>query len=93
MSFADDLSKARDERTPVMALRPHVDGSMDDVVVKDVEMFRAEQMDTGTLWMACYFRNGERITFHVQAQRKNDLRYDVGEMPEEWVDWDKERRS
>jgi hypothetical protein len=88
-SFGSALALARSERIPAMALRPHSDdGSMDDVVVKDVETFRAEQLDDGLLWMACYFRNGERITFNVFANRKNNLTYDVGELPERWIDLD-----
>lgn len=74
-----------------MALRRHRDGTMDDTVVYDVQCFRAEQLDSGYLWMACYFPNGERITFNVNANRKNDLSYDVGEMPDKWIDRDQQK--
>lgn len=76
------------ERMPVMALRRHDDGTMDDVVVEDVETVHFEQLSGGHLWLCCYFRNGERVTFDVDARRKNDLVYDVGEMPDDWIDWD-----
>jgi len=46
---ADDLS------TPArLALRRRADGSLDDVVVRDVQMFRAEMLDEGRLWLCCY---------------------------------------
>lgn len=41
---------------------------MDDIVVKDVEMFRAEQMDAGSWWVACYLRDcEERICWNVSS--------------------------
>ncbi len=94
-SFALDLAKARDERIPRMALRPHHEfkDEMDDIVVKDVEMFRAEQMDDDHWWMCCYFRNGERVTFGVYRERKPArVSVHVTEEPPEWIDIDKERR-
>lgn len=66
---------------------------MDDVVVEDVEMFRAEQMDDGHLWLCCYFRNGERVTFGAHAEKKGLLHFDVVETPPEWIDWDERRRN
>jgi hypothetical protein len=96
--LSDDLERARRDALPVMALRRHPDGSMDDVVCDDVERFRAEQLDDDCLWLACYFRNGERVTFNVCAERQRGRRpallvYDVGEMPERWVDWDRRQRG
>lgn len=51
-------------------------GELDDVVVKDVSMFRAEMMDDKSLWMCCYFPDsGERISFWVRAtKRKGQMR-------------------
>lgn len=81
--------EASERPLPQMALRRHDDGTMDDVAVKDVEMFRAEQLDSGLLWLCCYLRNGERVTFNVHARcRPKRLEYDVGEMPRDWVDID-----
>lgn len=56
-----------------IALRPDREDSdlLDDVVVKDVSMFRAEMMDDRSLWMCCYFPGtDERLTFHVQATKR-----------------------
>lgn len=46
MNFGADLDRARAERIPVMALRPdhRFPDEMDDIVVKDAKMFRAEAM-------------------------------------------------
>ena len=54
---------------PEMALRPYHDDPdrLDDVVVKNVAMFRAEMMDDGDLWMACYFDSGEDLHFRAVA--------------------------
>lgn len=55
---------------PRMALRPYHDDPerLDDVVVEDVAMFRAEMMDDGHLWMACYFdKNGTAPDLHFSV--------------------------
>ena len=54
---------------PRMALRPYHDDPerLDDVVVKDVAMFRAEMMDDGALWMACHFADPEADDLHFWA--------------------------
>jgi len=54
---------------PRMSLR----GSpLDDVVIEQVEMFRAEMLDEQTLWLACYLTGtgvpGDRIAFEVRAR-------------------------
>jgi hypothetical protein len=80
---------------PVMALRPEVDGAevtcgtlMDDIVVEDVTTFRAEAMDTDSFWVCCYLKNGERITWHVNAHaRPKRLTWEIGELPD-YIDWD-----
>lgn len=68
-----------------MALRATSDGALDDVVVQDVSMFRAEMLDEGRLWLACYLPNsgvdGDRVTFEVTAQ-DGRLAFEVVEMPE-----------
>jgi hypothetical protein len=90
-SFADDLAKAKSERIPVMALRPdhRFPDEMDDIVVKDVTMFRAEAMDDDVWWMACYFANGEQVTFNVGlASKPKRVVVSVTEKPPEWVDLD-----
>lgn len=87
MTFGEELNAMRHGQAPAMALRYHDDGSLDDVVVKDVTMFRAEQLDNGLLWLCCYFANGERVTFDVRAGR-GPLVYQEGEMPNDWTDID-----
>lgn len=86
----DAISRARIERTPVMALRPdnHGPDLLDDVVVKDVEMFRAEAMYDDVWWMCCYLANGERVTFHVVAT-DGALQVSATEKPSEWIDMDR----
>lgn len=69
------------ERLPRIALRNDHAGRLDDVVVKDVEMFRAEMMSDKSLWMACYLTNGERITWHVSHRGRVPLEFDVSEVP------------
>jgi hypothetical protein len=65
---------------------------LDDVVVKGVEMFRAEILDAKTLWLCCYLPNGERITWHVHSSRGR-VEFEVGEKPDVYVDFDAERRG
>lgn len=88
-SFEAALEQARKDRIPVMALRHDSEG-LDDVVVETPRMFRAEMMDRDALWMACYFDNGEQVTFWVTAH-KGRLNFSVTEEPPEWRDWDKLR--
>ena len=55
-----------------LALRPdHRDPELlDDVVVTNVSMFRAEMMSDKQLWMACYFPDSdERVTFWVTVNK------------------------
>jgi len=80
--------------TPAMALRPdsRFPDEMDDIVVKDVEMFRAEAMDDDAWWMCCYFANGERVSFHVGlAAKPKRVVISVTETPPVWTDIDAER--
>ncbi len=86
-TLAADLAAERAVRKPVMALRYDSHG-LDDVVVKDVETFRAEMMDDDDLWLCCYFRNGERVTFSAFARKRGCLEFSVGEMPDDWEDFD-----
>lgn len=54
-----------------IALRPDYEHPtwLDDVVVKDVETFRAEDMGDWW-WLCCYFRDGSRITWHIARKGK-----------------------
>jgi hypothetical protein len=91
--FASHLTQARNERTPRMALRPdhNFPEALDDIVVEDVTMFRAEAMSDTLWWMACDFRNGERISFHVHIDAKpKRISVSAGEMPTKWIDIDEE---
>jgi hypothetical protein len=47
-----------------IALR-HDDLGLDDVVVKDVAMFRMERMDNDHVWLACYLADGQDIVFDL----------------------------
>lgn len=58
------------QNRPFIALRPNQTGQLDDVVVEQVEMFRAEQMDTNLWWLCCYLKNGERITWYMKHTNK-----------------------
>lgn len=48
---------------------------LDDIVVNDVPMFRAEQMDRNVWWVCCYLDNDthDRIAWDVRA-KSNPLR-------------------
>lgn len=66
---------------PRIALRPDHKGRLDDTVVRGVTMFRAEVMDTDSLWMCCYLSgepDHDRIAFWVRGK---GLRYRVSEYP------------
>lgn len=64
-----------------IALRNDAKDRLDDVVVKDVSMFRAEMMSTKELWLCCYFPGtNERVTFWVRA-KGGRLEFDVTEQP------------
>lgn len=79
---------------PRMALRPHheFEREMDDIVVNDVEMFRAEQMSDDSWFMCCYFANGDRVAFGVHREKKPPrVAVYVTEEPESWVDIDEEK--
>jgi hypothetical protein len=82
------------EPLPEIALRDDPDGVLDDVVVKGVEMFRAEMMDDRTLWLCCYLTNGERITWGVHSPRK-PLVMATQEMPMAgtFIDFDAKRKQ
>jgi hypothetical protein len=91
----DELREARGD-LPTMALRPdhRFPDEMDDIVVNDVKMFRAEAMDDDAWWMACYFANGEEVRFWVGIG-KNPKRIvvSVTDKPAQWIDWDKRDAS
>lgn len=57
------------ERYYQIALRNDSLG-LDDVVVKDVEMFRMERMDTDHVWLCCYLTDGQRIAFSMWSEGK-----------------------
>ena len=76
-----------------IALRPDEQGAkvdestlLDDIVVNDVPMFRAEQMTRSSWWVACYLNGNDRICWNVQARGKPlRLEWTVSEWPEEPV--------
>ena len=63
-----------------IALR-HDDLGLDDVVVKDVEVFRMERMDDDYVWLCCYLADGQRIDFdlHLHDKRKKTIVYKARE--------------
>lgn len=76
-----------------IALRPDVHGAdpmnhrtlLDDIVVMRPYMFRAEQMDTSSWWVACYLDNesGDRICWDLRAHaRPKHLSWTTSEFPE-----------
>jgi hypothetical protein len=41
---------------------------LDDIVVKDVAMFRMERMDEDHVWLACYLTDGQEIVFSLWCE-------------------------
>jgi len=74
--------RAKDE--PRLALRHNAAGTLADVVVRDVSMFRAEVVSDRTLWLCCYLPGTgvehDRVTFWVEA-RRGRLTFGVSEWP------------
>lgn len=67
-----------------IALRPDGNGMTDDVVVRDVKMFRAEMMDDGALWMCCYLDDEceQRIDFWISTStRRSKLLLQTTDVP------------
>lgn len=54
----------RRRRDYQIALRDDLIG-LDDIVVKDVAMFRMERMDEDYVWLACYLTDGQEIVFDL----------------------------
>lgn len=72
------------ERGYRIALRPDGDGLLDDIVIKDVSMFRAERMTNTTWWIACYLDNdlGDEISWNATARsRPMRLEWTVQDWP------------
>jgi hypothetical protein len=53
-------------------------GELDDVAISDVEMFRLEYMDTGSVWIRLYMRDGKDHVFWLNSSRaiKGDYHLD-----------------
>jgi hypothetical protein len=51
---------------------------LDDVVVKDVAMFRMERMDDDYVWFACYLTDGQEIVFDLWLD-KSIIKYKARE--------------
>jgi hypothetical protein len=89
-TFKAALARAKRRRQPVIALRPDhtfID-ELDDVVVCNVQTFRAEAMDTDMWWMECTFANGEALTFHVTIGRKPKRLVVTATSVPAHLDWD-----
>lgn len=41
---------------------------LDDVVVKDVEMFRMERMDDSHVWLCCYLADRQRLDIDLWVE-------------------------
>jgi hypothetical protein len=64
-----------------IALR-HDDLGLDDIVVKDVAMFRMERMDNDLVWIACYLADGQEIVFDLWREGET-IKYTVrGPLPD-----------
>lgn len=61
-----------------IALR-HDSRGLDDVVVKDVAMFRMERMGGSYVWLACYLRDGQEIVFDLHADKRGLVTYSARE--------------
>ena len=61
------------------------DTLLDDIVVRNVAMFRAEAMDDGEWWVCCYLGEevgDERITWSVTAKcRPRRIEWNTTEYP------------
>lgn len=86
--------RRREARRPVavaawpyrVALRPDDSDALDDVVVCDVSMFRAELMSDRDMWLCCYLpgtgTEHDRVAFAVRAVGKHArLEFSVTEHP------------
>ena len=56
------------------------DLGLDDVVVKDVAMFRMERMDNDYVWLACYLTDGQDIHFDLWVE-DGVVKYKARELP------------
>lgn len=86
-----------------IALRPDGEGEdpmdpetlLDDIVVRDVSMFRAEQMEPGRWWVCCYLSGDDpaipddRITWQVSA-RRGRIHWVTSEYPDDAVRYEHE---
>lgn len=85
LAAADAVS---DSLTPQGArrieLRPDEAGLLDDVVVRDVKMFRLERMSEKQWWACCYLDDAaeERVDFWFNATRKDGLTAAVTDTPD-----------
>lgn len=61
-----------------IALR-HDDLGLDDIVVKDVAMFRMERMDDDYVWLACYLEDGQEIVFDLWINDDGIIEYKARE--------------
>ena len=81
-----------------IALRPdHPDGHpmghdlLDDIVVNNIPLFRAEAMSDTSWWVACYLSDADRICWDVRARSKPlRIEWTVSEFPEEPVVYEHE---
>jgi hypothetical protein len=54
---------------------------LDDIVVKDVQMFRMERMDEDHVWLACYLTDGQQIAFNLWREGET-IKYAAGPLPD-----------
>lgn len=97
-----ELSPWGDGKEYRIALRPDERGNddpdalMDDIFVRDVTMFRAEQMDANAWWVACYLDNDtqDRICWSVRAKSKPlRIEWVTTEFPESETSYEPVRES
>lgn len=75
--------ESREYRVALRAREPGGE-ELDDVVVKDVSMFRMEQMERGVWWACCYLEGNVegRLAFHIRYDKQaRDVVVTVSERP------------
>lgn len=70
-----------DEAVADLAIRPDEKGNLDDIFVREPQMFRMERMSKKYWWMNLTLKNGEDLTFSMSS-KKNRVKIVVTEFPD-----------
>ena len=71
-----------DKKLPRIAIRRNDDDSLDDIVIKDVDMVHIEQMNDQDWWIGISLENGDRICFDIHSLGKAHVKCTMTEEPE-----------